>query len=371
MPWQHLDSLRSWAIQVLAEPEEPPEPKYVHRYDPETKTVVKEEVVFEFPREKVVERTLLGKETDSDFIAALVDEPDARHRDLYFLLAECRKAKRVLDLDEALQRKYDAGCFTAPWEENERKRRGRVESVLKYIARTFDPGMTSGSFSEETLDQFLPTIRKHFPAGYCGSFQGKFKIWFREFTPEHFARLCAMEVEFCRRNSNPDGGMPTIAFRSLINRLHTQGKLPRRYNFYDLAVVREFLEAAGAFVIDRRKWSGHAWCWKINPQFDLASVLGSRQWARTVTPAMMLRKYRAASPPAMQGWSQATRQRKNFDFFSEKKELPAFLSELCPASSLTTITLGLSLHNCVVAQLLPHSEDPSTETDPKSRAAVA
>jgi len=207
-----------------------------------------------------------------------------RQRDA--LLIACRKAKRVLAVEEALDFIHQHKLYTGDWSENEQRRFCRVQDILKIIAQTFDPKKCSaGKSFDIDVSKFRKFTRSFFPSaiqtvkhrGYVRD-TGEMQCYCRYVTATNDDIACWMAIsEFCRKTSeHGDGGVPEERAEKIWRLLHETGKVVHNWSVERWRLIRDFLHQRGVvtcnYVADRDK----AYCYQAGPAHPGAKVKRAR-----------------------------------------------------------------------------------------------
>lgn len=215
----------------------------------------------------------------------LREEPNSYTRQLTFCLNVCRKAKRVVEIDEALALIHKHEMFTGDWSENEWRRRNRVRGILNRIERTFDPDkLGSGTTIEIDFARWMKWARDKFTSqrrvsvSYSSGFvsddmsiirsASEYKRYCR-FDPDNIGATYAI-ISFCMNNSeHGDGGVPEVRGEAIWNIYHDAGVLKEKWNVQRFRAIRDLLHDRDIIKCDYDKRPGKAYCYsagKFNPE---------------------------------------------------------------------------------------------------------
>ena len=93
-------------------------------------------------------------------------EPDSFIRQRTALLTFCRRKRRVISVEEALDHIRRNKLYTGDWATNLAARRARVLHILTYISKTFDPALCEGIANDIEIGKHDVLARKHCPCGW-------------------------------------------------------------------------------------------------------------------------------------------------------------------------------------------------------------
>jgi hypothetical protein len=211
-------------------------------------------------------------------------EPNSYTRQLQFCLLICQKAKEVVEVDKALDLIREHDMFTDDWFDNELRREHRVESILKYIANTFDPDkLGSGTTLDIDFDRWMKWARGKFTN------QRRVSVSFTNaYVSEDFAitlssdykRYCRFSrddigggyaiISYCMKTSLlEDGGVPEARAEAIWNIFHDAGILKSKWNVAKFRNIRDMLHELDIIKCDYVKRPSKAYCYragKFNPE---------------------------------------------------------------------------------------------------------
>jgi hypothetical protein len=218
-------------------------------------------------------------------LSDLIAEQDSflRQKEALFRLA--RYLKRVPSLEEGLQYIREQRLFTGSWEENLGRRTARVQSILKWIANTFDASKCAkGSVN---VGKFAEWARKKFPHGLVG---GKRRLLTEEGEVIEVSQNIRVSTRFIACflavaefglliDKNQDGTLPHRRAEQLWESLFAKGLLPVRFCARKWAVCRELLVEQGIIrIVNREYHAGKAMEWDVGMYFPgLGLWKGTRQ----------------------------------------------------------------------------------------------
>ena len=221
------------------------------------------------------------------------DNPNSFERQHEALLEFCRRAKRVVTMEEALAYIKANDLFTGSWEHNCGRRRGRVKWILKRIAKTFDSAKCRGVRHEIKVGQYNNWARSH--VGSTG-IKGRDRRSIDEYGNEvvtrsryrvdwQFVSMVCSIVEFCLVDSpNEDGSLPQARAEELWSRCFEGGQVQVRFCEKKWAICRDWLERLGVVKIVDRNWRrGQAMRWKVGDGFDRLP----QWWKRERRPSLL------------------------------------------------------------------------------------
>jgi hypothetical protein len=214
----------------------------------------------------------------------LRQEPNSYTRQLQFCLLICQKAKRVVEVDEALDLIREHDMFTDDWFDNELRREHRVGSILNRIARTFDPDMLgSGTTMDIAFDCWMKWGRGKFAdqrrvavsfSSGCVFEDGTVRLAssyqrYCRFSPDEIGFVYAI-ISYCMRTSLlEDGGVPEDRAEAIWKLFH-EAKLPKsKWNVTKFRNIRDMLHDLDIIKCDYIKRPGKAYCYKagnFNPE---------------------------------------------------------------------------------------------------------
>ena len=232
----------------------------------------------------VVPKTAKPKKLKLPPLDELREEPNSYTRQLQFCLLICQKAKRVVEVDEALSQIREHDMFTGDWCDNEGSRERRVELILSYIARTFDPDMLgSGTTIDIDFDRWMKWARGKFTSqrrvsvSYSKAYVSEdftiklssdYKRYCR-FSPDEIGATYAI-ISYCMKTSLlGDGGVPEDRAEPIWNIFHEASILTSKWNVAKFRNIRDMLHDLDIIKCDYIKRPGKAYCYragKFNPE---------------------------------------------------------------------------------------------------------
>ena len=177
----------------------------------------------------------------------LVEEPDSFKRQQKALLRFARYLKRMPSVEEALSLIRQHRLFSGSWEENEAKRSVRVQSILDFIAKTFDASKCAkGSVNVGKYDEWAV---KKFPNGIKArsrrtlNQEGKWiEGRYRTSVDPKFISVFMSVVEFgLLVDKNKDGSLPHKRGEQIWNALYVRGVVSVKFCARKWAVCRNQL----------------------------------------------------------------------------------------------------------------------------------
>ena len=204
-------------------------------------------------------------------LADLREEPNSLIRQHLALMIACRRARRILDLDDALDFIKNNDLYSGSWFDNESGRRSRVDGILRFIAKTFDPGLCgSGTCFLIDVKKYLEWAKKEFPAGVASVIK---KAWLTEFGEvREYTRYthCTQEDiscwlvinEFCRETCEyGDGGVPEERATAIWQLLYEDGQVSRPWDVKRWRLIRDRLAERRIVNCDYVAEKGKAYCY--------------------------------------------------------------------------------------------------------------
>lgn len=239
-------------------------------------------------------------QTSSSHIKIKVDdslaaEPDSFKRQRQALLQFVRSLKRVPKLDEALGFIREKNLFSGTWSDNLDRRKARVRSILKNIARTFDAKKCSkkktASSGHVNVGKYSAWAAKAFPFGIVG---GKSR-WVNpdgeiveikqriHVSPSFIAVFLAICEYSLVMKSNQDGSLPHDRAEALWQTLLVKDRISVRFCARKWAVCREIMASYGVIQItDRNYGPNKAMKWVVGRFFP-----GLGLWKGTKAPSQL------------------------------------------------------------------------------------
>jgi hypothetical protein len=227
----------------------------------------------------------------------LATEPDSFKRQKEALFRYARYLKRVPTVQEALKYVREQSLFTGPWQKNQARRQRRVGDILKFIARTFDPGKCAhGSVNVGKYDEWA---RKKFPNGLTGRTRSslsedgnKVDGQAIHVSPGFIAVFLSVCEYSLITNKNLDDSLPHHRAQQLWEALYAKGLVAVPFCARKWAACREEMVRHGLIVITDRDYSpGKAMKWALGPYFPflglwkgqkLPSLLGRGRFTRVL-----------------------------------------------------------------------------------------
>jgi hypothetical protein len=227
---------------------------------------------------------------------ASVREPDHRpnsigsatgnawERQLKALMSYSRQLKQVPTLDPALDHVKKHGHYSGEWRNP--RRASRVRSLLKWIARKFDPRKCKGIASRINWNACLNSMRH-----LVGHLRPKVVTHVSEYgeltesrdgtvVDSEFAAYCWAALDFCFQHPNEDGSIPEHRLEALFK------DAPCKWNAKKWRVFRDWLEDFGAIRINRQwryaQGDGQAMKYEKLSAFDRLP----EHWKGVKTPAL-------------------------------------------------------------------------------------
>jgi hypothetical protein len=208
-----------------------------------------------------------------------MDEPDSFRRQKEALFRLARKLKRVPAFHEALQFLHAERLYSGVWDENLAHRKARVHSILRFIARTFDPGRCANG--RVNVGKYDAWAKQHFPSGLHGSkrrgltedgqiVETESGVHVR---PEFISVLLAVCEFALLIDKNQDGTLPHNRARDIWDALFAKGVVSVRLCPRKWAVCREELVRYGIVQItDRNYGPGKAMEWALGRYFPFLGL---------------------------------------------------------------------------------------------------
>ncbi|MEO1991861.1 MAG: hypothetical protein ABGW78_08010 [Pirellulales bacterium] len=212
------------------------------------------------------------------------EEPNSYTRQFQFCLLICQKEKRVVEVDEALSQIREHSMFTGDWCDNEGSRERRVELILSYIARTFDPDMLgSGTTMDIDFDRWMKWARGKFTdqrrvavsySDGCVFEDGTVRLAsnyqrYCRFNPDEICGGYAI-ISYCMKTSLlEDGGVPEDRAEAIWEIFHEAKVLKSKWNVVKFRNIRDMLHKLDIIKCDYVKRPGKAYCYsagKFNPE---------------------------------------------------------------------------------------------------------
>ena len=218
------------------------------------------------------------------------DNPNSFERQHEALLECCRRARRVVSEQEALNYIEKNRLYTGDWKHNLGHRRARVRWILKHIAKTFDPAKCRGvehgaqggaqaperpSINEVRIGKYHQWAKNH-----VGTIEGRDRQDVNEYgevvvsrsrisVDWQFVSVFLSVVDFCLNSSpNEDGSLPHVRAEEIWSRCYDNGQTTVRFSDKKWTICRDWLERQGIIKIVDRNWSrGKAMRWAVLEQF--------------------------------------------------------------------------------------------------------
>jgi len=201
----------------------------------------------------------------------LKSEPDSfvRQKEALFRLA--RRLKRVPTMNEAMQVIQDEQLFTGTWQEHTARRSARFQSILTFIARTFDASkIAKGSVNVGKYDEWA---RKKFPEGLVHqkmtiSEEGHIVEGAKVEVSPGFIAIFMSVVEFgLLTDKNTDGSLPHHRGEELWKSLYEKGVVTIQFCDRKWAACRIRLDQLGIINVDPTYSQGKAMKWDVGSYF--------------------------------------------------------------------------------------------------------
>ncbi|HEV3258336.1 MAG TPA: hypothetical protein VG013_15760 [Gemmataceae bacterium] len=230
-----------------------------------------------------------------------MDEPDSFERQKEALFRLARRLKRVPTLQEALHFLREEHLYSGHWDDNLAGRKARVRSILKFIARTFDPGRCgNGSVHVGKYDVWA---KKHFPNGLRGrgrrgmTEDGQVVETEGVHVGPDFIAVFLAVCEFALLiDKNQDDTLPHRRAEQVWHALYGRGVIAVRFCARKWAVCREELVPYGIVQItDRSYGPGKAMAWAVGTFFPFLGRWKTARVASLQGPGCLTRKRRATT----------------------------------------------------------------------------
>jgi len=231
-------------------------------------------------------------------LSDLIGEPDSFKRQKEALMRFARYLKRVPTDEEGLDLIEDHHLFSAPWDKGTVKRRTRVRDILKFIARTFDPGKcANGSVSVGKYEEWA---RKKFPNGLIGRNRSSLSEDGNRIdgqgihvSPSFIAVFMAVCEFALLIDKNQDDSLPHHRAESIWETLYAKGLVSVPFCARKWAICREVMVSYGIVVItDRDYHTGKAMKWALGPYFPFLGLWKTIKQASLLGPGCFARRLR-------------------------------------------------------------------------------
>lgn len=222
------------------------------------------------------------------FVDDLLAEPDSHKRQHQALLRLARHLKRVPTLDEALAFIKEKSLFTGPWDQHLPRRKARVRSILKFIARSFDAGRcATGTVNVGKYDAWA---KDKFACGMSGNLGGsidEYGQWVSGKTvhvgPSFIGVFLAVAEFALLIDQNEDGSLPHRRAEELWDCLYAKGLISVKFDARKWAVCRDELEKHGIIkIVDRNYGHGQAMKWAPGTFFPFLGL-----WKKPRQPSLV------------------------------------------------------------------------------------
>jgi len=227
----------------------------------------------------------------------LADEPDSYKRQHAALLVFARSLKRVPTVTEALEYIKQNGLFTGSWQQNESRRKARVKSILKRIAKTFDANKCSTrtvdaaklqAWAAANINKYDAWAKKKFPTGITGDKKhvGEDGEIFKQ-TLHVGPQFIGVFIAVCEFgllvDKNEDDSLPHERAKKTWMTLHDKGLVTVPFCDRKWAVCRDVLDGYGIVkVTDRHYCHGKAMKWAVGQFFP-----GLGLWKTKKLPSLL------------------------------------------------------------------------------------
>lgn len=235
----------------------------------------------------------------------LTDEPDSYKRQHAALLVFARSLKRVPTLAESLDYINQNGLFTGSWQQNEARRKARVKSILKRIAKSFDPNKCSTrtvdaaklqGWAAANANKYEAWAKKKFPTGIVGGKQyiGEHGETFQQnlhVGPQFIGVFIAVCEFGLVVDKNDDDSLPHERVKKTWMALHDKGLVTVPFCDRKWAVCRDVLDGYGIVkVFDRGYCHGKAMKWAVGQFFPGLGLWKSKK-VPSLLPAITLAEF--------------------------------------------------------------------------------
>jgi len=221
-------------------------------------------------------------------LSDLIGEPDSFKRQKEALFRYARYVKRVPTDEESLDLIEDHNLFSGSWDDRPAKRKTRVRDILKFIARTFDPGKcANGHVNVSKYDEWA---RKKFPGGLIGHTRSSLDEDGNRVEGQSihvspgFVAIFLAVCEFALvTDKNQDHSLPHHRAESIWEALHAKGLVSVPFCARKWAVCREEMVRYGIVVItDRDYHTGKAMKWALGSYFPFMGL-----WKTIKQPSLL------------------------------------------------------------------------------------
>lgn len=232
-------------------------------------------------------------------VGNLADEPDSYKRQYAALLVFARSLKRVPNPAEALDYIKQNGLFTGSWQQNEARRKARVKSILKRIAKTFDPNKCSTrtvdaaklqSWAAANANKYETWAKKKFPTGITGgkkhvgedgeNFQQSLHVG-----PQFIGVFIAICEFGLLEDKNRDDSLPHERAKQAWMTLYEKKLVKDPFCDRKWPVCRDVLEQYGIVkVIDRDYCTNKAMKWAVGQFFPRLGLWKTKKVPSLLSP---------------------------------------------------------------------------------------
>lgn len=206
----------------------------------------------------------------------LVDESDSFKRQREALLRLCRRLKYVPEIDEALAFIESNKLFSGDWEDNLEKRRQRVQGILGFIARTFDPAKLNNGHVE--IGKYDEWVKKRFPNGIgskrrANDREGTVTCRSVSVSPEWISAALSILDFLLIVDPCPDGALPQERAKQMWIGLTDRSAIKEKWDSRKWLVLRETLVKREIIQITDRKFQpGKAMRWAVAKFFPFLGL---------------------------------------------------------------------------------------------------
>lgn len=217
------------------------------------------------------------------------NEPDSLKRQHEALMVLARRLKRVPTLDEALAFIKEQELFTGSWQQNVRRRKARVKSILRFISRRFNIAKCkNGSVN---VGKYTEWAAKRFPNGIVGGMRkcltpegDVYEVQQRiSVSPQFVAIFMAVCEHALIADKNDNDAFPHERAKKLWETLYAKKSVSVKFCGKKWAVCREAMVRYGIVKItDRNYCHGKAMKWDVGDYFPF---LG--RWKSPKQPSLL------------------------------------------------------------------------------------
>ena len=208
------------------------------------------------------------------------DSEDAFRRNLEdlrpFVRAFYSQERRFPTTEEALEWLKDNGRYSGEWEDNFNRRAKRVEQILQFTERTFNPDMLAKGENPSVsleLGRFSWWVRQHFGSAMMRKVTDISRFDAETMkaptttisVPAKFVETFLAVAEFCiKEDPLSNRAVPT----NRIKKIWAMVKDGAAWNQKYFQVVRDRFESDGRHsIFDRQHHIGKAWRWSVGDSF--------------------------------------------------------------------------------------------------------